>query len=146
LWNSNWWSLGNKLRTWPVELYPSRFDTKDVVHWWYECQVDIYYVVQSLAYVSWVQASACTPVTLAVPYLPTRLVGCLVGPGISRGARKLVWTPRVIKKKKRRIIIILSALSVGWCYKYLKTASIFHFSSQHLTYVREIWSKVPNRN
>jgi len=50
---------------------------------------------------SWVQALVCTPVIPAVFYLPTRLAGCSVDPGISRGARKLTRTPRVIKKKKR---------------------------------------------
>ena len=34
-------------------------------------------------------------------YLLTGLVGCLVGPRISRGACKLARTPRVIKKKTR---------------------------------------------
>jgi hypothetical protein len=33
----------------------------------------------------------------AVPYLSTGLAGCSVSPGISRGARKLARTPRVIK-------------------------------------------------
>jgi len=42
------------------------------------------------------------PVTPAVPYLPTGLAGCSVGPGISCGARKLARTPRVIKKKKKK--------------------------------------------
>jgi hypothetical protein len=41
---------------------------------------------------------ACHP---AGPYLPTEFAGCSVGPGISRGARKLAQTPRVIKKKKK---------------------------------------------
>jgi hypothetical protein len=50
---------------------------------------------------SWVQVSAYTSVTPAVLYLPTGLAEYLVGPGISRGARKLVRTPRVIKNKKR---------------------------------------------
>jgi len=36
----------------------------------------------------------------AVSYLPTGLTGCSVGPGTSRGGRKLARTPRVIKKKK----------------------------------------------
>jgi len=40
---------------------------------------------------------ACHP---RMPYLPTGLAGCSVGPGISRGARKLARTPRVIKKYK----------------------------------------------
>jgi len=35
-----------------------------------------------------------------MPYLPTGLAKCSVDPGISRGARKLARTPRVIKKKK----------------------------------------------
>jgi hypothetical protein len=46
---------------------------------------------------------ACTPVTLAVPYLSIGLAGCSVGPRISRSARKLARTPRVIKKKKREV-------------------------------------------
>jgi hypothetical protein len=50
---------------------------------------------------SWVQVSAYTSVIPAVLYLPTGLAEYLVGPGISRGARKLVRTPRVIKNKKR---------------------------------------------
>ena len=41
------------------------------------------------------------PVIPAVSYLPTRLAGCSVGPGIRYGARKLARTPRVKKKKKR---------------------------------------------
>jgi len=53
-----------------------------------------------LASVTWVRASACTSVTPAVSYLPTGLAGCLVDPGISYGARKLAWTPRVTQKKK----------------------------------------------
>jgi len=45
----------------------------------------------------------CTPVTPAVFYLLTGLAGyCLVGPGISRGARKLAQTSRVIKRRRRR--------------------------------------------
>jgi hypothetical protein len=44
----------------------------------------------------------CTPVTPAVLYLLTGLAGCSVDPGISRGARKLAQTPRVIKKRRRR--------------------------------------------
>jgi len=51
-----------------------------------------------LAYVPWVRAFACTPVIPAVPYMPTELAGCSVGPGISRGARKLIRTSWVIKK------------------------------------------------
>ena len=51
---------------------------------------------------SWVQVSACMSVTPAVPYLPTRFAGCSVDPEISRGARKLVRTPRVTKKKRKR--------------------------------------------
>ena len=35
----------------------------------------------------------------AVPYLSIGLAGCLVGPEISRGARKLARTPQVIYKK-----------------------------------------------
>jgi hypothetical protein len=44
----------------------------------------------------------CTPVTPAVLYLLTGLAGYSVDPGISRGARKLAQTPRVIKKRRRR--------------------------------------------
>jgi len=51
-------------------------------------------------YASWVQASACTCVAPAVPYLPAGLAGCSVDLRISRGARKLAGIPRVIKKKK----------------------------------------------
>ena len=47
---------------------------------------------------SWVQASTCTPITTAVSYLSPGLARCSVGPGISRGARKLARTPRIIKK------------------------------------------------
>jgi hypothetical protein len=46
----------------------------------------------------------CTPVTPAVSYLPTELVGCLVNPGISCSARKLTRTPRVKRKKRYRWI------------------------------------------
>jgi len=35
--------------------------------------------------------------------MPTGLARCSVGPGISRGARKLARTPRVIKKKMYKI-------------------------------------------
>jgi hypothetical protein len=55
-----------------------------------------------LVSVTWVRASACTPVIPAVFYLPTGLAGCSVGPGISCGARKLTRTPRVTKKKKKK--------------------------------------------
>jgi len=41
------------------------------------------------------------PVTFAVLYLFTGLAGCSVSLEISRGARKLARTPRVIKKKKK---------------------------------------------
>jgi len=34
-----------------------------------------------------------------VPYMFIRLIGCLVGPKISRDAHKLARTSRVIKKK-----------------------------------------------
>ena len=57
-------------------------------------------VARFLASASWVQALACTSVTPAVSYLPTRLVGCSVDPGISRGVRKLTRTPRITKTKK----------------------------------------------
>ena len=49
---------------------------------------------------SWVQASACTPVTHVMSYLFTGLAGCSVGPRINRDACKLARTPRVIKKRK----------------------------------------------
>jgi hypothetical protein len=35
-------------------------------------------------------------VTTAVPYLSIGLAGCLIGPEINRGARKLARTPQVI--------------------------------------------------
>jgi hypothetical protein len=54
---------------------------------------------------SWVQASACMPVTPAVPYLPTGLAGCSVGLRISRGACKLARTPWVIKKNKKTGVV-----------------------------------------
>ena len=54
-----------------------------------------------LTSVTWVRASACTPVTPAMSYLPTGLAGCSVDPGISCGTRKLARTPRVTKKKKK---------------------------------------------
>jgi len=63
---------------------------------------------------SWVQTLACTPVTPAVPYLPTGLAGCSVGPEISRGARKLTRTPRVIKKKKKEVRIYLAKKNSPW--------------------------------
>jgi hypothetical protein len=46
-------------------------------------------------------------VTSAISYLFTRLAGCLVDPGISCGTRKLVWTPRVTKKKKTYFEILM---------------------------------------
>jgi hypothetical protein len=58
-----------------------------------------------LASVTWVRALACTPVTLAVSYLPIELAECLVDPRISCGARKLARTTRVTKKKKRTIVM-----------------------------------------
>jgi len=58
-----------------------------------------------LASVTWVRASACTPIIPAMSYLPTGLAGCSVGPGISCGARKLARTPRVTKKKEKENII-----------------------------------------
>jgi hypothetical protein len=42
---------------------------------------------------SWVRVLMCTPVTPAVPYMPTGFAGCSVDRGISRGARKLARTP-----------------------------------------------------
>jgi hypothetical protein len=42
---------------------------------------------------SWVRVLMRTPVTSAVSYMPTGFAGCLVGRGISRGARKLARTP-----------------------------------------------------
>jgi len=63
-----------------------------------------------LASASWVQVSTCTSVTPAVSYLSLvlslGLAGCSVGPEISRGARKLAWTPRVIKKKINLTVFI----------------------------------------
>jgi hypothetical protein len=46
---------------------------------------------------------ACHPV---IPYLFTGLAGCSVDSGNSRGTRKLVRTPRVIKKKKSHINVL----------------------------------------
>ena len=43
-----------------------------------------------------VRSSLCMSVTPAVLYLPTGLAECSVVPRISRGARKLAQTPRVI--------------------------------------------------
>jgi hypothetical protein len=40
-------------------------------------------------------------VTTVIPYLFIGLTGCLVDPEISCGRRKLVRTPRIIKKKKK---------------------------------------------
>jgi hypothetical protein len=53
-------------------------------------------------FLSWIQ-SAYISVISVVLYLFTRLAGYSVGLGISRGARKLVWTPWVIKNKKKQI-------------------------------------------
>ena len=48
-----------------------------------------------------IESSLCgMPVTPAVSYLLTRLAGCSVDHGISRGAHKLTRTPTLIKKKK----------------------------------------------
>jgi hypothetical protein len=66
------------------------------------------------AYVSWVRAFACTPVIPAVPYMPTGLAGCSVGPGISRGARKLTRIPLVIK-----IIIIIIIIIINYGMKLI---------------------------
>jgi hypothetical protein len=43
-------------------------------------------------------------VTIAEPYLPTRLAGSSVSSEISRGVRKLARTPQIIKKKKKTMI------------------------------------------
>jgi hypothetical protein len=50
------------------------------------------------AYVFWVRVFVYTPVTPAVFYMSTGLAECSMSPEISRGARKLARTPRVIKK------------------------------------------------
>ena len=44
----------------------------------------------------------CIFITTAVFYLSTGLVECSVNSKISRGARKLTWTSRVIKKEKKK--------------------------------------------
>nr|TKS00238.1 hypothetical protein D5086_0000184510 [Populus alba] len=49
------------------------------------------------------------PVTPAVSYLPTGLAGCSVGPGNSRGARKLARTPRLLSTWAER-----GEISPGW--------------------------------
>jgi hypothetical protein len=49
--------------------------------------------------VSGLDSFLCISVIFAVFYLFIRLVGCSVGPRISRGARKLTRTLQVIKKK-----------------------------------------------
>jgi len=54
-----------------------------------------------LVSITWVRALACMLITLVMSYLSAGLAGCSVGPGISCGARKLVRTPRVTKKKKK---------------------------------------------
>jgi len=54
-------------------------------------------------FLSWIQGSAYISVISVVLYLFTRLVGYSVGLGISRGARKLAWTPWVIKNKIKQI-------------------------------------------
>jgi hypothetical protein len=62
-----------------------------------------------------VRASACTPVTSTVSYLPTGLAGCSVNPGISCGARKLT-RPSQIKKKK---IITINCVRIWWPYRII---------------------------
>jgi hypothetical protein len=52
--------------------------------------------------------SVYQPVTPVMPYLPTGLAECSVGPGISCGACKLARTLRVIKKKKKCQTIFIS--------------------------------------
>jgi hypothetical protein len=54
--------------------------------------------VKFFASASWVQVSACTSITSTMSYLSTGFAGYSVGPEINHGARKLVRTPRVIKK------------------------------------------------
>jgi hypothetical protein len=56
-----------------------------------------------------VLALLCTLVTPAVPYMFTGLVGCLVDPRISCGARKLVRTSW-IKKKLINILVYLHGM------------------------------------
>jgi hypothetical protein len=46
-------------------------------------------------------------VTPAVLYLFIGLAGCSVDPGINNDARKLVRTPRVIKKNNNKVILII---------------------------------------
>jgi hypothetical protein len=76
-----------------------------------------------LASVTWVRVSAYILVTSAVSYLPTRLAGCSVGPGIGCGARKLARTPWVTKKK-RRIKLKITKKHCSSIYIYIYFNSI----------------------
>ena len=66
------------------------------------------------ASVTWVRASTWTSVIPVVFYLSTWLAGCSVGPGINCGARKLVQTPWISKKKKKEAMCTASLwLQIG---------------------------------
>jgi hypothetical protein len=65
-----------------------------------------------LASVTWVRALVCTPVTLAVSYLPIGLAECSVDPRISCDARKLARTTRVTKKKKKNYCYAKATINV----------------------------------
>jgi hypothetical protein len=77
-----------------------------------------------LASVTWVRVSAYMLVTSAVSYLPTRLAGCSVGPGIGCGARKLARTPWVTKKKKKNQIENNKKTLFQYIYIYIYFNSI----------------------
>jgi hypothetical protein len=59
----------------------------------------------------------------AVLYMLTRLAGYSVGPGISCGARKLVQTPRVTKKKRILVVLLPPSQLYLVCSSSLRSAS-----------------------
>ena len=71
------------------------------------------------------------PVTSAVPYMLTGLAGCSVGRGISRGARKLAWTPTLIKQKNKNkpqeVSIISLFFFFHWGFSFSFSGGCFCF-------------------
>ena len=90
----------------------------------------------------------CMSVTPAVSYLPTRLAGCSVGPGISYGTYKLTRTPWVKKKKKKKKkpnSASLKSLHVSWniptCSGWRKNSQACGLERTTSTalYIRKTW-------
>jgi hypothetical protein len=80
---------------------PVKLKSQTIYTWVVNCKACFVTIPSSIV-------SVYQPVTPVVPYLPTGLAGCSVGPRISCGARKLARTLRVIKKKKKYQTIFIS--------------------------------------